>query len=509
MYTRGRLLSGSLYSLIITALLTSACVPYIPPSALTIPAGEQEVPMVMAVGPIDTTKVLYDGVPVSEVMEGTIQATMKETLSHTQIFKDVVVLKLPVRAGKALDSEQVVAAARGQNADLLLVGEVKEFEAEVPVWLFGSRYEVVLRFQAQLYNVHTGGLIWKKTEKVTVARSGSGIKRQESLDAIVRSVAVPSVTAGILPPLVEHLQTEYLASLKSPAGKGGMAAEPSTVFGGAELAKIDAELAPPASKVAPKDLAYGLIIGIEEYRDLPKVEYAKRDAEMVKQYLIKALGYREQNIVMMLNDNATRSRLKARLEKWIPKQLAEHPNSEVFVYYGGHGAPDPNTNQAFLVPYDGDPAFLEETGYSLKELYKVLGDLPAKQVTVAMDSCFSGAGGRSVIAKGARPMLIKVENPLLAAQNVVVLSAAASNQISVALPEKRHGLFTYYFLKGLQGEADSNKDGGVDVEELYTYIKPQVESAARRMNVEQSPQLLPGMDLLGERAKARLIDLQR
>jgi len=64
-------------------------------------------------------------------------------------------------------------------------------------------------------------------------------------------------------------------------------------------------------------------------------------------------------------------------------------------------------------------------------------------------------------------------------------------------------------LKGLQGEADSNKDGAVDVEELYAYLKPHVEIAARRMNTEQTPQLLPGTDLLKERAKLHLIDLTR
>jgi len=126
-----------------------------------------------------------------------------------------------------------------------------------------------------------------------------------------------------------------------------------------------------------------------------------------------------------------------------------------------------------------------------------------------MDSCFSGAGGRSVIARGTRPMLITVEDPLLASQNMVVWSAAAGNQISTAFPEKRHGLFTYYFLKGLQGEADANKDGAVDVAELYAYLKPQVETEARRMHAEQSPQLLPGADLLKERAKVRLVDLKR
>jgi len=181
----------------------------------------------------------------------------------------------------------------------------------------------------------------------------------------------------------------------------------------------------------------------------------------------------------------------------------------VFVYYGGHGAPDVNTNEAFLVPYDGDPAFLESTGYPLKRLYQSLSDLPVTQITVVMDSCFSGAGGRSVIAKGTRPMLIKVDNPLLASPNMVVISAAGGNQISSAMPEKRHGLFTYYFLKGLQGSADINKDGSVDVEELFSYIRPNVETEARRMNAEQSPQLLPSSDLLGARAKLHLIDLKK
>ena len=210
---------------------------------------------------------------------------------------------------------------------------------------------MLTRLQLQLYNVHTGGQVWKKTEKVTVAHQGS-------LQEIVLNVAVPSLTAGLLPPLIDHVQAEYLASLRGPRISAG-AVEPFGVFGGAELAKIDAELAPPSGMTPPKDHAYAVIVGVEDYRDLPKVDYAKRDAEMVRRYLVKALGYREQNIVTILNDRVTKSQLEARLEKWLPKQIAESRDAEVFVYYGGHGAPDPTTNQAFLVPYDGDPAFLE------------------------------------------------------------------------------------------------------------------------------------------------------
>ncbi len=480
--------------------LSIACTPAIAPPNLTVPVKEQEVPITVAIGPIDTTKATLDGNPIGNDLERSLRQITRDMLHRTNVLKDVVMMDIPAEPGKKPDPEKVLAAARAQNADALLVGEVKEFLAD-STSAFGSEYRVSLRLQMQLFNAHTGGLVWKKTEQVTVQKAGE-------LDQIVMHVAMPSLNAGLLPPLFEHIQSDY-ATLQRAQVSALATLSSSTVFGGAELARIDAELAPPASTVKPKNHAYAVVIGVEDYRDLPKVDYAKRDAEMVKTYLTKALGYREQNIVMLLNDRVTKSDLEARFEKWLPKQVGDNKDAEVFVYYGGHGAPDPNTHQAFLVPYNGDPAYLETSAYPLTRLYETLGKLPAKNITVVMDSCFSGAGGRSVIQKGARPMLIAVENPLMASQNMVVISAAAGNQISHAFPEKRHGLFTYYFLKGLQGEADANKDGAVDVEELYAFMKPQVETAARRMNAEQSPQLLPGVDLLGDRAKLRLIELKR
>lgn len=70
--------------------------------------------------------------------------------------------------------------------------------------------------------------------------------------------------------------------------------------------------------------------------------------------------------------------------------------------------PNPKSGDAYLVPYDGDPAFIDETGYSLKRMYAALGKLPAKEVIVALHSCYSGAGGRSVIAKGSRPLVMNL-----------------------------------------------------------------------------------------------------
>jgi uncharacterized caspase-like protein len=169
----------------------------------------------------------------------------------------------------------------------------------------------------------------------------------------------------------------------------------------------------------------------------------------------------------------------------------------VFVYYSGHGAPNPKSGEAFLVPYDGDPTFLDATAYPLKRLYESLGKLPAKEIVVVLDACFSGAGGRSVIAKGMRPVGLSVENPVLASGNTLVLAASAGDQISSTYEQKGHGLLTYFFLKGLQGEADQNKDDAIELKELYSYLKPQVERVARReFNNEQTPQLLGNPEIL-------------
>ena len=66
----------------------------------------------------------------------------------------------------------------------------------------------------------------------------------------------------------------------------------------------------------------------------------------------------------------------------------------------------------------------------------------------------AGAGGRSVLVKGARPMVLSMENPILASSKTVVLTASGGDQISSTYKGKGHGLMTYFFLKGLQGEGE-------------------------------------------------------
>ncbi len=239
--------------------------------------------------------------------------------------------------------------------------------------------------------------------------------------------------------------------------------------------------------------SYAVLIGIEAYRDLPKVDYAERDVETVKGYLLNALGYLEENIIIRTNERATRSDFESYFERWLENNVEK--GSEVFVYYSGHGSPHPKSGQPFLVPYDGDPQYLEKTAYPVEQLYRVLAKLPAEKVIVVLDSCFSGSGGRSIVAKGVRPVGLSIESPsmpTMVGKKMAVFSASKNNQVSSAYPDKQHGLFTYFFLKGFQGEisADTNHDGTITIGEMHGYVQREVQKQARKMNAEQTPQIL-------------------
>ena len=253
--------------------------------------------------------------------------------------------------------------------------------------------------------------------------------------------------------------------------------------------RTDVDTLPQARVKADKN-RYAIVIGIEEYREkLPKAEFAADDARLVSEYFTKALGVPEENLVVLTNGKATKSDMEKYFQRWLPNHVTKE--SEVFIYYSGHGAPNPSGEDAYLVPYDGDPTYITETGYPLKRLYEVLGRLPAKRNIVMLDSCFSGAGNRSVTAKGLRPLVVMAADQGMIASNTSVLAASAGNQVSSTYLDKGHGLMTYFILKGLKEEPVLNPDGRLDMERLYPYVKQNVERIARKQyNNEQTPQLI-------------------
>ncbi len=253
----------------------------------------------------------------------------------------------------------------------------------------------------------------------------------------------------------------------------------------------DVDLNIPEGSMEQPD-AIGVIIGISSYShpDVPRVDYARRDALLMKDYLIKSMGFREENIILAVDREAT----KATFNRIFEGQLANYIKpgvSDVFVYYSGHGAPDVENASAYFVAHDTDPNYAAQTGYSLDRFYRELDALEAKSVTVVLDACFSGASDAGMLIQQASPIFISVENPAANLSNGVVLTSSSGEQISSWYREVGHGLFTYYFLKGIRGEADRDHDQQITSTELFGYLMENVPYLARRkFNREQTPQLM-------------------
>ena len=236
--------------------------------------------------------------------------------------------------------------------------------------------------------------------------------------------------------------------------------------------------------------AIAVVFGIEIYRNAPSVSHAVNDADIFREYLIKKFGLLRENIYLRLDEQATKAEFDKVFSKggWLDKRVREG-KTEIYFYYAGHGAPDIKQNKAYLIPYDGDPNYASQTGYEMNRIYSNLADLKAKSVTVFLDACFSGANRESeMLLADARPIFIEVEGP--AAHGITVFCASSSKEISSAWPEKKHGLFSYFLMKGLQGEADINNDSKLSLKELGDYIQQNVSETAGFLDREQTPQLI-------------------
>lgn len=254
---------------------------------------------------------------------------------------------------------------------------------------------------------------------------------------------------------------------------------------------VDVDENIPKGKIQNPD-AVAVVIGISQYQnsDVPEVEYARRDAIITKAYLVNTLGFDERRIIEVYNHEASLAAFKRVFEEQLPNWIRVG-KSDVFVFYSGHGVPDPESKEAFLVPYDCNPTYAKSTGYRMKEFYDRLAGLKARSVTAVIEACFSGSSEKGMLLRGISPIFITVENPVVALENGVVFTASTGQQVASWYHEKKHGLFTYYFLKGLRGDADLNGDRQVTVEEMERYLNEHVPDQARYLNNrEQTPQVV-------------------
>ena len=226
-----------------------------------------------------------------------------------------------------------------------------------------------------------------------------------------------------------------------------------------------------------------VIIANENYQEEENVEYALNDGEMFKTYCQKVLGLPNDNV--HIRKDATLNNIKAEIS-WLQKVAETYKGQARFIiYYAGHGIPDEKTGTSYLLPVDGKGSMLE-TGYSLKQFYAQLGEMPSPSITVFLDACFSGSKRGEGMLASARGVAIKARAQAPQG-NMVVFSAAQGDETAYPFKEKEHGLFTYYLLKKLK-----ETGGNVSLGELGQFITDQVSRKSIVANGKsQTPTIIP------------------
>lgn len=222
-------------------------------------------------------------------------------------------------------------------------------------------------------------------------------------------------------------------------------------------------------------------IGIGSYRNrqISSRKFASPDAQIVSNYFQALGGVPASNILLLQDWKAIRSDIDEALLDWLPPHM--NKDTVVIVYFAGL-ASVASTGETFLVPYDGTTT---SRTYPMKDLEAALSRLKAKQTVFLFDGIVSRMGTDN---------RTKTAPPEWSPTGSSTLHIIGTSGIGQGLEDDqhRHGLFTYYLLRAMRGEADTNRDGNVTLGETVSYLSQKVRWASKTyMNQEQRPFAVP------------------
>ena len=221
--------------------------------------------------------------------------------------------------------------------------------------------------------------------------------------------------------------------------------------------------------------SYAVVIGIAVYKNLPasaQLEFPNRDAEDIYAALISPEGgqFPAENVHKLINERATVANIKHEIDDWLPSVTKD--NDRVLIYFAGHGFV--SGGKGYLAPYDVDIHHVAETAYPMELLGSTFGGkVKGKWKVLITDACHSGAITPEADRKQVNQSLLDLQKSLF--------SLTASRDREQSFESEKwgggHGIFTYYVVKGLEGEADTDGDGVVSADELAEYVHTNVRLA--------------------------------
>ena len=237
---------------------------------------------------------------------------------------------------------------------------------------------------------------------------------------------------------------------------------------------------------AERPRRWAALIGVDKYEDehgIGSLRYCCKDMRLLCDVLTGPTGGFDRKQVLLMTSDAEDPLHRptyANVIRMVPRWLRDaRTEDDVLIAFSGHGFAE--EGKAYLLPSDAVLQNVRLTGISLSLLYEWMDACKAERKILIVDACHSGAG------KAPAKMSRSFAAGLRTGKGYVRLASCSAEQKSNEDAQLGHGVFTYYLAEGLTGAADNNRDGRIDVDELYAHVFEDVRSWARAKGLEQDP----------------------
>ncbi len=226
---------------------------------------------------------------------------------------------------------------------------------------------------------------------------------------------------------------------------------------------------------------WAVIIGIADYTRMHKLDFTDDDAQRVYEFLRSPNGGNldESQIEMLVDKDATREKVINTVQKVYGKA---DENDVILFYFSGHGV-----KGAFL-PIDSDGFNNRIEHFDLKQYINLS---PAKHKLIIADACHAGTfsyKGGSSLAGFLKKYYSEFE---VTTGGTALLMSSKGEEYSFEDNRLKSGIFSYFLIEGLKGNADEDDNGIVTVSEVFDYVREEVAAFTRGA---QSPILMGNFD---------------
>jgi hypothetical protein len=399
---------------------------------------------------------------------------------------------VPLPASQSASLAYRVILREGQANERLESGEKVTIEVEVSNTGPIAAKEVVVRFSG------TPVLVEQFANPVPV-----GDLQPNEMKRVVVSARMPPVEAVRQGELVLSVES---ANGVSPVQKKFPIDWHPRPAGSNRSVVDDVDRIPDTVRGQARKKMVGIAIGIGTFRHptLARVPFAMHDAEIMAEYFKKLSGIPAEQVQLLTDEHALKDDFIEIFEGWLP-QHAES-GSDVIIFIAGRALVNPSTGAVSLIPHEADPTAPLRL-ISLRRVHDALARLPIQHAVLMMDLTWTSSEGEPS-ADGKEPMWDAIPTGLRGEKLVQIVGTSEHEQAH-PYEEGRHGLFTYFLLKGLSGAADRDQNGIVAVGELCGYAREHVPMAAKEHYQQmQHPICVPPVTLNSKSAAVPLSRLK-